>query len=101
MKRLSVDYTLSHLAHNLWGRSRPVLSMGFKDCLMYLDYNTKVSQIATVEAGHLILQLGTWNLELYTILKAKVIKPQFTYFLEGFARWAPSSILINPDSPAN
>ena len=50
---------------------------------MYLDYNTNVSRIATVEVGHLILQLGTLNLELYTIYKAKVKKLQFTYSLEG------------------
>ena len=45
MKRLSADQNSSHLALDLWRRSRSVLSIGFKDSLTYFYYNKNVSRI--------------------------------------------------------
>ena len=50
MTRLSAEQISSHPALDL-RRSRPVLSIGFKDCLMYLYYNKSVSQIESSIMG--------------------------------------------------
>ena len=51
MKHISAEQISSHLALNLWRRSRPALSIGFKDFLMYLYYNKNVSQIESSIMG--------------------------------------------------
>ena len=45
MKRLSTKPISSHVALDLWRRSRPVLTIEFKDSLMYSYYSRRVSQI--------------------------------------------------------
>ena len=69
MKRLSTGQISSHLALDLWRRSRPVLSIGFRDCLMNLYYNKYVSQIESSIMGRgrtFDSAIRYMNLEVYT-----------------------------------
>ena len=69
MKRLSTGQISSRLALDLWRRSRPVLSIGFKDFLMNLHYNKNVSQIESSIMGRGITfdsAIKYINLEVYT-----------------------------------
>ena len=87
MKYLSAEQISSHLALNLWRRSRPVLSIGFKDCLMYLYYNKNVSQIESSIMGRsrtFDSAIRYMNLKVYMNQKAKVNLTSLHMLLEGF-----------------